>query len=266
MDNLGVLMKKFNFTEYETKVYTTLLKIGASTGYEISKMSNVPRSKVYNILETLAQKGVVSKSSGQTTLYCALPVDDLILALRKEKEQELNQLEVCLKDSVSCVHESNEIWNLDGYGVIVSKLKNLIRNANDEFYIQIWMEDLDDELIELLCLAERRISKFVCILFSEKHEYKIGLNRYYAHYFEHEKLEEMRSRWINVVSDGSMFLATVYSKENANAVSTSYGPMVLLAKEYVKHDAYTARILELLDASALAKLGKDKSLVRDIYK
>ncbi len=41
--------------------------------------------------------------------------------------------------------------------------------------------------------------------------------------------------------------------------------MILLAKEYVKHDAYTARILELMDEQALERLGPDKVKVRDIY-
>ena len=40
----------------ETRVYTTLLEKGNLTGYEVSKISGVPRSKVYNILEKLLKK------------------------------------------------------------------------------------------------------------------------------------------------------------------------------------------------------------------
>lgn len=266
MDTITSLMKKFNFTEYETKVYITLLKIGQATGYEISKMSNVPRSKVYNVLETLSQKGAVSKSSGQTTLYCAVSVDDLIYALRQEKQKDLDILENELQKEEKKVVESNEIWNVEGYDAILAKVKKRVLRAQNSLFLQIWKEDLDEELIEYLLEAEKRVKKYVLILFSQDQDYDIGLHRYYRHYFEHEKLEEMRYRWLNVVQDDqSMVLATIFSQDQATAVSTSYGPMVLLAKEYVKHDAYTARILELMDEQSLERLGPDKVKVRDIY-
>ena len=47
------LLKNFQFTESEAKVYVTLTQYGPQTGYEVSKTSGVPRSKVYNILESL---------------------------------------------------------------------------------------------------------------------------------------------------------------------------------------------------------------------
>ena len=68
MENIINLMKKYNFTEYETKVYITLLEIGKSTGYEISKRSTVPRSKVYITLETLLKKGLIQKTANDQVL------------------------------------------------------------------------------------------------------------------------------------------------------------------------------------------------------
>lgn len=62
-----------------------------------------------------------------------------------------------------------------------------------------------------------------------------------------------------------MMLSTIHSKDWASAVSTCFAPMVFLAKEYVKHDAYTARILELLDEKTIQLLGKEKEKVRDIF-
>ncbi|HFM9352046.1 TPA: helix-turn-helix domain-containing protein, partial [Enterococcus faecium] len=64
METIIQIMKKYDFSEMETRVYTTLLEKGNLTGYEVSKISGVPRSKVYNILEKLLKKNliVVNKS------------------------------------------------------------------------------------------------------------------------------------------------------------------------------------------------------------
>lgn len=56
METIIQIMKKYHFSEMETLVYTTLLEQDKLTGYEISKKSGVPRSKVYNILEKLLKK------------------------------------------------------------------------------------------------------------------------------------------------------------------------------------------------------------------
>lgn len=44
------IMKKYDFSEMETRVYTTLLEKGNLTGYEVSKISGVPRSDKVHII------------------------------------------------------------------------------------------------------------------------------------------------------------------------------------------------------------------------
>lgn len=50
------LLKNLQLTESEAKVYVALSQYGPQTGYEVSKTSGVPRSKVYNILESLEKE------------------------------------------------------------------------------------------------------------------------------------------------------------------------------------------------------------------
>lgn len=263
MESIVNLMKKFGFTEYETKVYTTLLQIGQATGYEISKMSNVPRSKVYNTLETLYQKGFVQRSSGEQVLYCAVSVKDLIRTLKQTTTNDLVDLEQELIRQEENVVEQNEIWNIVGYENVLSKVKNAVMTAEKELFLQIWVEDIDDELLLLLQEAEKRIDKFALILFSEEQHYNIGLTRAYSHFFEHEKLMEMNARWMNLVQDQLMLLGTIHSKTDASAVTTQYSPMIFLAKEFVKHDAYTARLFEMMPDDVRDSY---RNKVRKIYK
>ena len=57
MDNELNLLNKIGLTDAEAKVYLTLSQNGSLTGYEASKIANVPRSKIYNILQSLIDKG-----------------------------------------------------------------------------------------------------------------------------------------------------------------------------------------------------------------
>lgn len=53
-------LEGIGFTPGEEKVYIALLKLGSSTSGPIAKEANVSRSKLYEILEKLIKKGVVS--------------------------------------------------------------------------------------------------------------------------------------------------------------------------------------------------------------
>lgn len=267
MEQILALMKKYNFSGYETKVYIALLKNGKSTGYEISKQSSVPRSKVYNTLETLSRKGLVHKTQSQQTLYMAVPVEEFISTLQKNVNHDIKDMQEVLLQYYNQDHEKEEIWNIDGYQNVIDKAKELIHRASEELLIQLWVEDIDDEMLVLLQEAEQRITNYVLILFSEKGSYEIALKRYYRHHFEEEKLNEMKSRWMNIVIDQEeMMMSKVYNHTMADAITTFNEPMVFLSREYIVHDAYTARILEYLDEDSLVKLGPHMREVREIFK
>ena len=55
------LLKNLQLTESEAKVYVALSQYGPQTGYEVSKTSGVPRSKVYKEeLSVLVRQSVQS--------------------------------------------------------------------------------------------------------------------------------------------------------------------------------------------------------------
>ncbi len=49
-------LQQMGLTEYEAKIYAALVKQPSITGYEASKLSGVPRAKVYETLESLVRK------------------------------------------------------------------------------------------------------------------------------------------------------------------------------------------------------------------
>jgi len=62
-------LRNIGLTEGETKVYIALIKLGTSTSGPITDKSGVSRSKIYNILERLMQKGLVSYVIQQKTKH-----------------------------------------------------------------------------------------------------------------------------------------------------------------------------------------------------
>lgn len=266
MDKILNLLKSFNFTESESKVYIALLKNGAGTGYEISKNSSVPRSKVYNILEMLMDKGcvLVSKQTNPVN-YSAIPIDEFIGNIKSNVDQNLLEVKKELI-SYNQTMDLDNIWYIRGYNNIFNKCKHLLSQAQEEIYVQVWKEDIHN-IYDELKFMEKRLDKIVIILYSTNNDYDIELKNFYKHGFEKNKLEESGGRWINIVVDSKeVIYGHIQNDKNAEVIWTQSTPMVFLSKENIRHDAYCLKLIEALEDSAKVKFGNELQGVRDIFK
>lgn len=86
-------LKRIGFTENEAKVYLALLSHPGITGYEVSRVSGVPRAKVYEVLEGLIERGaVLVEPAEERSLYRALPYTALLGEFRRRSEVLLADL------------------------------------------------------------------------------------------------------------------------------------------------------------------------------
>ncbi|MFB6180659.1 MAG: TrmB family transcriptional regulator [Candidatus Nanohalobium sp.] len=76
---------------YERKIYSALLGRGVSTAGELSEMTNVPRSRAYDVLESLAEKGFVVIKSAKPMEYVSIPPEQAIENIKKQHEKDLDE-------------------------------------------------------------------------------------------------------------------------------------------------------------------------------
>ena len=84
---LGKLRRFFNLNLYEVKIWTALLSRGVSTAGELSDIANVPRSRSYDVLESLEKKGFVIMKLGKPIKYIAVPPKEVVERVKKNVEQ-----------------------------------------------------------------------------------------------------------------------------------------------------------------------------------
>lgn len=156
---------EIGFTLNEAKVYLTLLQNRYLNGYEISKLSNVSRSLVYNVINRLVDKGFILKSEGQINYYCALPYDKVIEKIRNNNINNLNVAREKLKNYSRIENESEYIFNIKGIDEFFSKANDLILNAEKEISISIWKEDFP-KIEESLLIASKKGIKIYIFSFS----------------------------------------------------------------------------------------------------
>jgi HTH-type transcriptional regulator, sugar sensing transcriptional regulator len=85
------IFKQIGFTDGETKVYLALLKLGSTTAGPLTHKSRVSRSKVYEILEKLMEKGLVSFIIKEKTKYFQAAEPSKIQDYLEKKEKEFQK-------------------------------------------------------------------------------------------------------------------------------------------------------------------------------
>ena len=105
-------MKQAGFTDGEIRVYTALLEIGESSTGPIIKKSEITGSKVYEILEKLKAKGLVSHVTKEKTKYFQAAPPKRILDYVEQKEQELRQNKEAIKELLPQLEARQQSSNL----------------------------------------------------------------------------------------------------------------------------------------------------------
>ncbi len=76
-------LKNLGLNSYEVKIWTALLSRGVSTAGELSDIANVPRSRSYDVLESLEKKGFVIIKLGKPIKYIAVPPKEVVERVKK---------------------------------------------------------------------------------------------------------------------------------------------------------------------------------------
>ncbi len=87
------LLEQIGLTKGEIKVYLTLLKLGESTTGNIIQEAQISSGKIYEILDKLIKKGLVSYILKDRTKYFTASSPNRILDYLNEKERQLKSQE-----------------------------------------------------------------------------------------------------------------------------------------------------------------------------
>ena len=155
---LSKLRRYFSLNLYEVKIWTALLSRGVSTAGELSDIANVPRSRSYDVLESLEKKGFVVMKLGKPIKYLTVPPTEVLERVKKNikddsKEQlkrldnlkgteVVNELNTLHEQGVELIEPSDLSGSLRGRHNLYNHLELTIRNAEESVNIMTTTQGL----------------------------------------------------------------------------------------------------------------------------
>jgi sugar-specific transcriptional regulator TrmB len=133
-------LRRLGLTEYESRIYLALIKMGPLKASEVSFFGQVPRTKSYGAMKELEQKGLVRVTPGKPETYAPRSPSEVLVPLvtkmnsdLKASEEVVQSLSVAFESSKfvkrDIPKESNEFWQIDGRQSILNKINQILGEA-----------------------------------------------------------------------------------------------------------------------------------------
>lgn len=142
---LKKLRTAFDLNIYEVKIWTALLSRGLATAGELSDISNVPRSRSYDVLESLEKKGFVIMKLGKPIRYIAVPPEEILKRVKRlinmQAEEQVksydnikdsklfSELELLYKQGIEHIEPSSLSGAIRGRDAIYNHIETLMTKA-----------------------------------------------------------------------------------------------------------------------------------------
>jgi len=155
---LKKLRSAFNLNIYEARVWVALLSKGVATAGELSDMSDVPRSRSYDVLESLEKKGFVIMKLGRPIKYLAVRPEEIVKRVKKSLQEKVEdeikmvdqiqgtdvfkELNLLFKNGIDNVDPASIAGSFKGRDNIYDHLTQLLNNAEKEVIIVTTNEGL----------------------------------------------------------------------------------------------------------------------------
>ncbi len=235
MEKLIENLKELGFNTYESKVYIALLKKHPATGYEISKIANVPQSRTYDTLKVLAEKSIITTTNTKPAEYSPIPAKELIKRYKRKMQSTMDYLDNNLPDLKEDYQEP--ILSISGVKNIQEKIIELIKAAEKEIYLEIWSKDFYFMEEELMKAYDRDVE----IRIVGYDNFKTNFGLVYEHPFPKNIENSLDGRMIILSVDSTeAVVGKIHAQKinSTNVLWTKNADIVFLIKELIVHDMY----------------------------
>jgi sugar-specific transcriptional regulator TrmB len=239
---------KIGFSEYEAKAYIALLRKNPVTGYELSKLSGVPRSMIYEVLGKLTARGAaMTLRTGGATKYAPVAAVEFLDQLQREHQE----LVTSLRDDLTAFASAPDleyVWNLEGHENIMSKAMEVIGQAETRIYLAL----LPATFPTLLPALEEAIRRGVRVALYTTSDLDLPGGQVIVAPLSEEALTQVGGLGLILVVDGQEVLVAEWLTETqARASWTSSPLLVFIAEHHLRTDLYLPQVLALLGDRAL---------------
>jgi HTH-type transcriptional regulator, sugar sensing transcriptional regulator len=140
-EDTRVALREMGLNAYEIDAYIVLLEGGQMTAMEISQQATVPYSKMYEVLNSLKEKGWIKNTESRPFKYYPVPPLEATRFTKLRLEDKYLKWENTVAENLQPLYEKRELVErpdmliLRGQQAVLTKLEEVLKKASIEIVI-----------------------------------------------------------------------------------------------------------------------------------
>lgn len=171
-------LEALGFKQYEAECFTALTRLSHGTAKELSEVTDVPRTRVYDAVEQLQHEGLVDVQPSSPRQFQAVSITEATALLRQRFDTRLTRLQTSLDalepiEPAAHISPHPNVWTTTGNETITRRAIEFIDRADKELILIVNGESvLTDRLLDRLRAAhDRGVIVYVGTLTETVNEY-----------------------------------------------------------------------------------------------
>ena len=140
-DETRAALREMGLNAYEIDSYIVLVSGGQMTAMEVSELANVPYSKMYEVLNSLKEKGWIKSTESRPFKYYPVPPMEATRFTKLRLENKYAALENTVAETLQPLYEQRELVErpemiiLRGQQAVLAKVEDILKKASVEIVV-----------------------------------------------------------------------------------------------------------------------------------
>jgi sugar-specific transcriptional regulator TrmB len=154
-------LERFGLSSYAARTFVALASLGTGTARDVSQVSDVPRTRVYDAIDELHDRGLVDVQQSSPKEFWAISAETASRTFERDLQHNTDVLRTALTElePVERQTEQRGVWTVDEQPAVTSRVVEFIDDAETEVVYMTVEELLTDDVVEALGdAADRDVS------------------------------------------------------------------------------------------------------------
>ncbi|MFB6302104.1 MAG: TrmB family transcriptional regulator [Haloferacaceae archaeon] len=141
-------LQQLGLSAYAARTFAALVVLGQGTARDVSRDSEVPRTRVYDAVDELQEWDLVDVREGSPQEFWPVSVETAGGTFEREWRQQTAHLVEALDDLDPVEHRTEQrgVWTVEGREAVTGRVRSFLEAADDEV-VYATVDDLLDESV-----------------------------------------------------------------------------------------------------------------------
>ncbi|WP_277553990.1 TrmB family transcriptional regulator [Halobaculum limi] len=151
-------LERFGLSGYAARTFVALASLGTGTARDVSEASAVPRTRVYDAVDELHDRGLVDVLQSSPKEFWAISAETASRTFERELQHRTDRLQTALRELEPAERRTEQrgVWTVTGEPAVTERVVDCFDSAEEEIVYMTVEDLLTEDLVEALSEAARR--------------------------------------------------------------------------------------------------------------